>query len=159
MAKGFLKFLMLRMISEGDATGYQLIKDIESVTGSAPSTGSVYPMLKSMKEEGWIEGRKEDGKTFYSITDTGRQRLQELEEEKVEHMMRLHQSISLANVTFEDTGPLMLMAHMDVLTLLEPVLLETGALLEMDVDEETIGVVVEVAAEMLRGLRPGDTDD
>ena len=159
MAKGFLKFLMLRMISEGDATGYLLIKHIESVTGSAPSTGSVYPMLKSMEKEGWIEGRKEDGKTFYSITDTGRQRLQVLEEEKVEHMMRLHQSISLANVTFEDTGPLMLMAHMDILTLLEPVLLETGTLLEMDVDEETIGEVVEVAAEMLRALRPGDPDD
>ncbi len=159
MAKGFLKFMMLRMISDGDATGYQLIKHIESVTGSAPSTGSVYPMLKSMEEEGWIEGRKEDGKTIYGITDTGRERLRVLEEEKVDHMMRLHQSISLANVTFEDTGPLMLMAHMDVLTVLEPVMLETGALLEMGVDEETIGEVVEVAAEMLRGLRPGDPDD
>ena len=159
MAKGFLKFLMLRMISEGDATGYQLIKHIESVTGSAPSTGSVYPMLKSMEVEGWIEGRKEDSKTIYSITDTGRERLQELEEEKVGHMMRLHQSISLANVTFEDIGPLMLMAHMDILTLLEPVLLETGTLLEMGVEEETIGEVVEVMTEMLMSLRPGDPDD
>ncbi len=159
MAKGFLKFLMLRMISEGDATGYQLIRHIEGVTGSAPSTGSVYPMLKSMEEEGWIDGRKDEGKTIYSITDTGRERLQELEEEKMEHMMRLHQSISLANVTFEDTGPLMLMAHMDVLTVLEPVLLETGALLEKGVDEDAIGEIVEVATEMLRSLRPGDPDD
>ena len=68
MAKGYLKFMMLKIISDGDATGYQIIKRVEGSVGSKPSTGSVYPLLKTMERDGWIEGvPSEDGHRSYSL--------------------------------------------------------------------------------------------
>ena len=65
MAKGLLKYFMLKLISERKHTGYELIKEIEKHSGNKPSTGTVYPLLKSMQSEGWIKGIDRDDKTYY----------------------------------------------------------------------------------------------
>lgn len=53
--------------------GYQLIKDIERLTGEKPSTAHVYPFLEELSDHGLIEtvdtgGR---GKNVYGLTEKG----------------------------------------------------------------------------------------
>ena len=74
MLKGLLKMSMLKIISENKATGYEIIKKVNELAGEKPSTGSVYPILKSMSKKGWIIGRTINGKTFYEITDSGQKK-------------------------------------------------------------------------------------
>ena len=63
---------MLKVISEREVSGYQIIKKVKELTGKKHSTGPVYPLLKSMQSKGWIIGRKVDGKTLYKISDSGK---------------------------------------------------------------------------------------
>ncbi len=56
MLKGLLKMSMLKIISENKTTGYEIIKKVTDLTGEKPSTGSIYPLLKSMETKGWITG-------------------------------------------------------------------------------------------------------
>lgn len=56
-------------------TGYDLLKEIEEVTGGAwvPSKGTLYPLLHSLAKEGLIT-QEESGvrsKTIYTLTDAG----------------------------------------------------------------------------------------
>ena len=68
---------MLKIISENNATGYEIIKKVNELTGEKPSTGSVYPLLNSMANKGWIAGKKRvTGKTIYKITDSGKKVVQ-----------------------------------------------------------------------------------
>ncbi|MBD3407073.1 MAG: PadR family transcriptional regulator, partial [Candidatus Lokiarchaeota archaeon] len=120
MAKGLIKYAILKAISTVDATGYQLIKHIESITGHKPSTGTIYPMLKRMESDRWIVGRSDKNKTIYSITKRGKDELRDLEQVKIDQMMKLHQNISLASETFEGHDTLMLLAHQDLMELLGP---------------------------------------
>jgi len=72
MLKGLLRMSMLKIISENMATGYQIIKRVKELTGEKPSSGSVYPILKSMQNKGWINGRTQNGKTVYEITEVAK---------------------------------------------------------------------------------------
>ena len=72
MLKGLLKMSMLKIISENKATGYEIIKKVNELTGEKPSTGSIYPLLKSMENKGWITGTTANGKTTYEITTSGK---------------------------------------------------------------------------------------
>jgi formylmethanofuran dehydrogenase subunit E len=112
MATGLLKMLMLHIMTEGEVSGYDLIKKVEAVTGKKPSTGSIYPLLKKMEREGWISGRFEDGKTYYSLTEAGKGHIAQIKEAKHEFIKKIHQSIALANETFENSDILALMNDM-----------------------------------------------
>ncbi|HGY12266.1 MAG TPA: PadR family transcriptional regulator, partial [Desulfobacterales bacterium] len=46
MIKGFFKIIILKKLNERDRSGYDLIKEIESLFEKKPSAGSIYPMLK-----------------------------------------------------------------------------------------------------------------
>ena len=112
MATGLLKMLMLHIIKGGEVSGYDLIKKVEAITGEKPSTGSIYPLLKKMEREGWVLGRFEDGKTYYSLTETGKEHIAQIKEAKHEFIKKIHQSIALANETFEDSDIQALMNEM-----------------------------------------------
>lgn len=102
MATGILKMLMLHVMAEGEASGYDIMKKVESLSGKKPSTGSVYPLLKKMEREGWISGRTEDGKTFYRLTEVGREHVAQIKEARHGFIRNIYQSIALANETFDD---------------------------------------------------------
>ena len=52
VARGMLKFWVLKLLSRGSKTGYELIKEIEREVGWQPSPGSVYPLLQMLARRG-----------------------------------------------------------------------------------------------------------
>jgi len=70
--KGFLSFLVLRLISKGPKSGEELRREIEKRKGKRPSPGTIYPVLKSLSEDGFIEEIKDSGKEKkYKLTKEG----------------------------------------------------------------------------------------
>jgi len=145
MAKGFLKFVMLRIISEEDATGYQIIKKVADKTGHKPSTGSIYPLLKGMEKDGWILGEKSDDKTYYKITELGKKKITEMPDIKTDYIQKIHDSITLAHEAFEDTGSLNYLVHDEITNILMPLLIDVGKLLEEGVEPDKIISIISKA--------------
>tara|TARA_R110001599_G_scaffold10093_19_gene50066 strand:+ start:1733 stop:2332 length:600 start_codon:yes stop_codon:yes gene_type:complete len=90
--RGELKLLALHLIAEEPRHGYDLIRQIEELTGGhyAPSPGIVYPTLTLMAEMDLIDEKvDEDGKKIYSITDAGSALLAEEEAHVAEILSRL----------------------------------------------------------------------
>ncbi len=90
--RGELKLLTLHLIAEEPRHGYDLIRQIEELTGGhyAPSPGIVYPALTLMAEMDLIaETIDGDGKKIYSITDEGSARLAEDKAQIAEILARL----------------------------------------------------------------------
>ena len=52
--KGLLMHITLKMLSRGVHSGTELMDKIESRTGWRPSSGSIYPLLSSLNDEGVI---------------------------------------------------------------------------------------------------------
>ncbi len=75
--------LILSITEKKDSYGYQLSQKIKNVSGVKDST--LYPILKRLQEQGYLsvydqpfQGRN---RRYYRITESGRQRYQELMEE------------------------------------------------------------------------------
>lgn len=72
---GELRLVLLRLIAEEPRHGYELIRQIEELTGRAytPSSGVIYPTLTLLDDLGQIEAQHSEGaKKLFAITDTGR---------------------------------------------------------------------------------------
>ncbi|AAK40403.1 PadR family transcriptional regulator [Saccharolobus solfataricus] len=80
LKKGALKYLVLESLNERPMRTYEIIKTIEKkFEGSyRPSTGSVYPVLKSLVEKNLVEVKVENNKKIYIITEKGKNELQEI---------------------------------------------------------------------------------
>jgi len=156
--------LMLHIMKEGEASGYDIIKKVESLTGKKPSTGSIYPLLKKMEQDGWISGRSEGGKTRYTLTEVGKEHASQIKEAKHEFIKNIYQSIALANETFDDDGLQALMKDMhdfhggsqaldgEERRLIEPLIAEVVELLKKGVDRRRIESVILKTAEELKKL-------
>ncbi len=89
-AQGELRLALLALIADKPSHGYELIKEIEELTGGAyaPSPGAVYPTLQLLEDEGAIEEAEAEGaKKPFAATDKGRAELAERTDE-VEALMR-----------------------------------------------------------------------
>ena len=76
--KGFLTFMMLRLIGRKNLSGEEIREEIKKRKGTRPSPGTVYPVLKSLSKSGFIEEIKHKGKTKrYKITKKGKKELNE----------------------------------------------------------------------------------
>jgi len=94
--RGELRLVLLHLIAEEPRHGYDLIRQIEEMTGGhyAPSPGIVYPTLTLMAEMDLIgETLGEDGKKIYSITERGSARLAE-EQEQIDHILERLDGVS-----------------------------------------------------------------
>lgn len=71
-SRGDVRITILLLLSEGPANGYQLMQAIEQRTNGAwkPSSGSIYPALQQLEDEGVVEAGGESRKTF-SLTEQG----------------------------------------------------------------------------------------
>ena len=76
------RYMVLLLLAEGPKTGYDLIKRIRSLlaeTGVGASPGTVYPVLRSLEEEGYIESSEEPHgarqRKVYRITEKGVEQL------------------------------------------------------------------------------------
>ncbi|OPY54563.1 MAG: Transcriptional regulator PadR-like family protein [Methanosaeta sp. PtaU1.Bin112] len=156
--------IMLHIMKDGEASGYDIIKKVEAISGKKPSTGAVYPLLKKMQREGWISGRVEDGKTYYRLTDIGREHVAQINDVKREFIQKLHRSMALASETFEDCDVQDLMKDMhdlhrglrvpvkEQMQLLSPLIHQVADLLEIDTDREKIRSVILKAVDELKRL-------
>ena len=74
---GGLRFVLLQLIADKPAHGYELIKAIEDRLGGsyAPSPGVVYPTLTLLEELGYLSVETADngGRKRYSITARGQE--------------------------------------------------------------------------------------
>ena len=77
--QGDLRFVILQLISEKPAHGYEIIKEIEQRLGGAyaPSPGVVYPTLTLLEELGYVTAEADGAKKLYTITEAGRQALRD----------------------------------------------------------------------------------
>lgn len=89
---GELRLVLLRLIADEPRHGYDLIREIEAMTGGAyaPSPGVVYPTLTLLDEMGLIgEQQSEGAKKRFAITDAGTTHLTERSEEVAGLLERL----------------------------------------------------------------------
>jgi len=75
---GELRLVLLRLIADEPRHGYDLIRQIEELTGGAyaPSPGVIYPTLTLLGDMGLIEATDSDGaKKLFAITAAGQTEL------------------------------------------------------------------------------------
>lgn len=70
-----LKYLILKMSSEKEISGSDVIRTVSKVTRGMkrPSPGNVYPALKGLTEDGYLSKREDGSMNYYSITDKGKE--------------------------------------------------------------------------------------
>jgi len=74
--RGFLSFIVLRLISKNHMSGEDLRQELEKRRGCKPSPGTIYPVLKFLSEGKLIEEIKEGKKEKkYKLTNAGRKEL------------------------------------------------------------------------------------
>ena len=79
-----LRLVLLKLIADTPRHGYDLIREIEAMTGGAysPSPGMIYPTLTLLDDTGLIEEQQAEGaKKLYAATGAGRAHLDENAEE------------------------------------------------------------------------------
>jgi len=72
-----LQLLILRLLEDGPAHGYQLIRRLEELSQGfyAPSPGVIYPALTFLEEIGQADAEIDGKRKLYRLTDEGRARL------------------------------------------------------------------------------------
>lgn len=75
---GDLKFVVLHLVAQKPAHGYEIIKALSELVGGdySPSPGTVYPTLAMLEDLGWISATPDaNGRKEYVITAEGWQQL------------------------------------------------------------------------------------
>lgn len=75
---GDLKFVVLHLVAQKPAHGYEIIKALSELVGGdySPSPGTVYPTLAMLEDLGWVSATPDaNGRKEYVITAEGRQQL------------------------------------------------------------------------------------
>ena len=79
--KGFLRYRLLKMLSEKPMSGSEIMSEIEKQTNGhwKPSPGSIYPLLSWLQDQGHIKEstQKEPGIRRYALTEQGKTFLEE----------------------------------------------------------------------------------
>jgi len=81
--RGWIQFLLLRVLHERSMHGYQLIESMETrgyVQSGRFETGSIYTILNRMEKRGFLSSVKSTGETgrirrIYSLTEAGEEAL------------------------------------------------------------------------------------
>ncbi len=86
LKKGVLELCVLSLLKTTDRYGYELIAEISR--NIEISEGTIYPLLRRLKNEGYVETYLEESsegppRKYYRLTEKGEQTRQEFEEEWV----------------------------------------------------------------------------
>lgn len=67
------------LLESGEKHGYQIIKDIEKITGKKPTTSHIYPFLEKLREKEVVnvKERGDRDKKVYELTDEGKDLVKE----------------------------------------------------------------------------------
>ncbi|MEL6300056.1 MAG: PadR family transcriptional regulator [Pseudomonadota bacterium] len=95
---GVPELLLLRLLSQEEMYGYELVRKIQLVTGEAIKLGEgvIYPSLYALEKAGALKAKRRKvgarERVYYSLTRKGRTRLQKLEADWV----RIRDAVNLA---------------------------------------------------------------
>jgi DNA-binding PadR family transcriptional regulator len=75
--KGYMRIALLILLSKKPCHGYEMMKEVEDRTEGfwKPTAGGVYPILQSLEDEGYIEGKwgpQKRKRKVYHITESGK---------------------------------------------------------------------------------------
>jgi len=73
--RGDVRAAIISLLSEGPRNGYQIIQEINDRTGGLwrVSSGSVYPTISQLEDEGLIEPTDGNGRKLFALTQAGRE--------------------------------------------------------------------------------------
>lgn len=103
--KGLLPIYIMYILSIGPTNGNDISHKIGDRTDGRwiPSTGGIYPILKRMEKEGFVEGQWDDSKKklqkIYKLTESG---ISEFENKKVLLRDKIEQSLKVFNTIYDD---------------------------------------------------------
>lgn len=83
LKKGLLLFLIMNIIKKKNSYGQEIIKEIEATTGFLVAEGTLYPLLKKLKEEQivlykWNTDEDKAPRKYYYLTGKGGNTLKEM---------------------------------------------------------------------------------
>jgi PadR family transcriptional regulator PadR len=98
--KGVLELCVLSVLFKRDCYGYELVNEISK--NIEISEGTIYPLLKRLKEEGYFttyleESQEGPPRKYYSLTDLGMKTKNELEKEWVTFVEGVNNIIKKGN--------------------------------------------------------------
>ena len=92
--RGLLTTLVLHLLEMKPKSGYDLLKEIDEKTNGSwtPNKGSLYPLLKSLDEEGLIQVKEigKRSKKIYELTDSGKKTISNIKNMKNESKARVN---------------------------------------------------------------------
>ena len=85
LRKGAVEMAALASLWRGRLYGLEIIRFLENHSRLALAEGTIYPVLNRLKAEGlltseWVEAEAGHPRKYYSLTETGRQRLRVMAE-------------------------------------------------------------------------------
>ncbi len=85
LRKGAVEMAALASLWRGRLYGLEIIRFLENHSRLALAEGTIYPILSRLKAEGlltseWVEAEAGHPRKYYSLTETGRQRLRVMAE-------------------------------------------------------------------------------
>jgi DNA-binding PadR family transcriptional regulator len=90
--KGFLRFYVLKLLSEKPMSGSEVMQEIEKMSKGnwRPSPGSIYPLMAWLQDKGYVEETPtaEKGIKRYALTEQGKKFLEENAQRKEEIQRR-----------------------------------------------------------------------
>ena len=96
LKKGAMELCVLSVLEKKDYYGYELVQKISKILPI--SEGTLYPILKRLKIEGWLEtyikeSKEGPARKYYGITRNGKIHLKKLKEEWEEFSKRVNELI------------------------------------------------------------------
>ncbi len=78
--KGTLTFIVLNILKNNEYYGYELIEQIRNHTEIEVAEGTLYPLMNRLKTENlveskWVEQETGIPRKYYSLTETGKETL------------------------------------------------------------------------------------
>jgi DNA-binding PadR family transcriptional regulator len=79
MRRGDVRAAILVLLNEEPRNGYQLMQEIEERSDGnwRPSSGSVYPALSQLEDEGLVTPDESEGGKHFTLTDEGKQHVKD----------------------------------------------------------------------------------
>lgn len=103
--KGLLPIYVLYILSLGATNGNDISHKIGERTGGLwiPSTGGIYPLLKKLEKQGFIEGKWDDSnkkvQKIYTLTENG---VTELENKKYLLKNKMQEALEVFKIIYGD---------------------------------------------------------
>ncbi|MGE0968961.1 PadR family transcriptional regulator [Klebsiella sp. WOUb02] len=96
---GELRLVILDILTRSASHGYELIKEIESLTQGnySPSPGVIYPTLDMLQDQGLIGVEEENGRKKISISEDGRR----LHAENLQPLAHIQERLQARMVGYE----------------------------------------------------------